>query len=453
MHWARIAPPRLLGHSVHRRSAGQEPDYPMSSMNPMSTASEARTARPASRSSGSPVDLSDPESFVAGVPHDRFRWLREHDPVHWQPECKMPGLPRGPGYWALTRHEDVSYVSKNAQLFSSERGTAVLSDLAPKDLHNMRQQLINMDPPTHTQLRKLMNPNFKPGTVRQTEEATRSMVGQTLDAVERGADCDFVEAVSAPITLGALTRLLGVPGKDSRKFYKWTNKLIGAADPGVSSELRAKLAVLEIFVYAAFLARKRRKRPTPDIFSALVNGDLGGAPLDRLQLGMNFFLLVVAGNETTRNALSGGVLALCEHPDQLERLRDDPSLIPRAIEEMLRWVTPVMQFRRTATCDAQIGDQRIREGEKVVMYYGAANRDPRVFDGPERFDITRDPNPHLAFGTGTHFCAGSHMARLGMRITLEELLKRFPAMRLAGPPQRLRSNFINGIKSLPIRLA
>jgi cytochrome P450 len=399
-----------------------------------------------------PVDLSDPETFVAAVPHERFRWLREHDPVHWQAECRIPGLPQGPGYWALTRHEDVAYVSKNAQLFSSGRGTSVLSDLPPKDLHNMRRQLINMDPPAHTGLRKLMNPHFKPATVRSMEGDTRRIVDDAFDALEDVRECDFVDAISARISLRVLTHFLGVRDKDSRRFYKWTNKLIGASDPGVSSEFRAKIAVLELLVYGAFLARRRRKRPGSDIFSTLVTGTVEGARLDRLQLGMNFFLLVIAGNETTRNALSGGVAALCQHPDQLERLRSDPSLLPGAIEEMLRWVTPVMQFRRTATCDTRIGAQAVREGDKVVMYYGAANRDPRVFEEPEDFDITRASNPHLAFGTGTHFCAGSHMARLVMRISFETLLKRFPNLQLAGPPERLRSNFINGIKSMPVRL-
>jgi cholest-4-en-3-one 26-monooxygenase len=343
-------------------------------------------------------------------------------------------------------------VSKHSDTFSSELGTCILSDLPQKDLENMRQQLINMDTPGHTELRKLMNPHFKPGRVRGTEDHTRRIVTETLDGLENRTECDFVDAISAPISLRALTHFMGVPDKHSKRFYKWTNKLIGASDPGVSNTFRARLAVLELFICAAFLGRKRRRKPAGDIFSSLVNGEFDGLPLDRLRLGMNFFLLIIAGNETTRNALSGGVQALCEHPAQLDRLREDPSLLPQAIEEMLRWATPVMQFRRTATRDTKIGEQPIQKGEKVVMYYGAANRDPRVFENPETFDITRKPNPHLAFGTGTHFCAGSHMARLEMRITLEEFLKRFPNARLAGPPERLHSNFISGIKRMPMSL-
>ncbi len=399
------------------------------------------------------VDISDNATFETGVPHAYFRALREHDPVHWQEECEVPGVYRRPGYWALTRYEDVSYVSKNCEIFSSGIGTSVLSELEPRDLHNMQQQLIHMDPPRHTQLRKLMNPPFKPRAVKAAEGAIREIVCRVFDELGTRRECDFVEDISAPISLRTLTHFLGVPDKDSRKFYKWTNKMIGVGDPGVSSVFRARLAALELLFYAYFLARKRRKRPTDDVYSRLVNGAVDGTALDRLTLGMNFFLLVVAGNETTRNALSGGLQALCEHPDQFESLRADRTLLASAIEEILRYVTPVMQFRRTATRDTQIGDQPIRKGDKVVMYYGAANRDPRVFEDPEHFDIAREHNPHLAFGTGTHVCMGAHMARLTMRIALEELLDRYANIRIDGPVLRLRSNFISGIKSMPVALA
>ena len=398
------------------------------------------------------VDLSDPKTFVSGVPHAYFRILREQAPVYWQNECKLPGLPKGPGYWALTRYEDVTEVSKKSDVFSSEEGSCILADLPLKDLKNMREQLINMDTPGHTELRNLMNPHFKPSTVRHTEEHTRKIVRETIDALKHESECDFVDAVSAPISLRALTHFLGVPDKHSGRFYSWTNKLIGASDPEVSSNTRARFVVLQLFIYAALLARRRRKSPAFDVFSSLVNGTLEGSPLKRMTLNMNFFLLLIAGNETTRNALSGGFQALCEHPEQFERLRRDPALLPQAIEEMLRWVTPVMQFRRTALQDTQVGGQAIRKGDKLVMYYGAANRDPRIFDNPETFDITRKPNPHLAFGTGTHFCMGSHMARLEMRVTFEELLARFPEISLLGPPERLHSNFISGIKRMPVSL-
>ena len=398
------------------------------------------------------IDLSDPKTFLVGVPHEYFRLLREQDPVHWQEECELPVFLPGPGYWALTRYEDVAFVSKHPEIFSSAEGTSALNELRPRERAMAAEQLIQMDPPGHTELRNLMNVQFKPHAVRETEAQMRKIVCETLDRLESKSECDFVDAVSAPISLRVLTNFLGVPDEYTARFYRWTNTTMRFGEPGVFNLLRARIALLQIFLQSTLLERERRKRPAPDVFSSIVHGELQGRPLTRLMIQVNFFLLIIAGNETTRNALSGGIQALCEHPDQFDRLRRDPSLLPQAIEEMLRWVSPVMQFRRTAMCDTKIGDQKIRKGEKVVMYYGAANRDPRVFENPEAFDITRKPNPHLAFGVGTHFCMGSHIARLEMRVTLEEFLRRFPNVSLAGPPARLESNFISGITRLPVRL-
>ncbi len=398
------------------------------------------------------VDLSDPRTFAEGVPHEYFRVLREQDPVHWQEECELPVFLPGPGYWALTRYEDVVFVSKHPEVFSSAEGSSSLNELRPRERRMAREQLIQMDPPGHTELRNLMNTQFKPRAVRETEAHMRRVVCETLDRLEGRSECDFVDAVAAPISLRMLTNFLGVPDEYTARFYRWTNTTMRFGEPGVFSLLRARFALLQIFAQSALLARARKKKPTSDVFSSIVNGEFQGRPLTRMMTQVNFFLFVIAGNETTRNALSGGLQALCEHPEQFDRVRRDPSLLPQAIEETLRWVSPVMQFRRTATCDTKIGDQEILKGEKVVMYYGAANRDPRFFENPEVFDITRKPNPHIAFGTGTHFCMGSHIARLEMRVTLEEFLRRFPNVRLTGPPERLESNFISGIKRLPISL-
>ena len=399
------------------------------------------------------IDLSNPKTFLRGVPHEYFRVLREEAPVHWQDECALPVFLPGPGYWALTRYEDVTFVSKHPEIFSSAVGTSALNELRPRERKLARVQLIQMDPPGHTELRNLMNAQFKPRAVREIEAHLRKIVRETLDGLESRSECDFVDAVSAPISLRVLTNFLGVPDAYTARFYRWTNETMRFGEPGIGNLLRARMALLQIFVQSALLARARRKKPLSDAFSSLVNGEFGGEPLSRTMIQVNFFLLIIAGNETTRNALSGGIQALCEHPDQFDALRRDPSLLPQAIEEMLRWVSPVMQFRRTAVRDTQVGDQEIRKGDKVVVYYGAANRDPRVFENPEVFDITRKPNPHIAFGTGTHFCMGSHIARLEMRVTLEEFLRRFPNVRLAGPPERLQSNFISAIKHLPISLA
>jgi len=398
------------------------------------------------------VDLSDPKTFLQGVPHEYFRVLREEAPVHWQDECKLPVFLPGPGYWALTRYEDVTFVSKHPETFSSAVGSSALNELRPRERALAREQLIQMDPPGHTELRNLMNVQFKPRAIRDTEAHMRKIVCETLDGLASRSECDFVGAVSAPISLRVLTNFLGVPDEYTGRFYRWTNEIMRFGEPGVGNLLRARIAMLQMFAQSALLARARRKESAPDVFSSLVNGAFRGEPLTRMMVQVNFFLLIIAGNETTRNALSGGIQALCEHPEQFDRLRRDPSLLPQAIEEILRWVSPVMQFRRTALHDTKVGDQKIRKGDKVVMYYGAANRDPRVFESPEAFDITRKPNPHLAFGTGTHFCMGSHIARLEMRVTLEEFLRRFPNVRLTGPPERLQSNFISAIKRLPISL-
>ena len=398
------------------------------------------------------VDLSDPKTFAGGVPHDYFRVLREEAPVHFQKELTLPVFLPGPGYWALTRHEDVAFVSKHPEIFSSAEGTSSLNELRPRERELARTQLIQMDPPGHTELRNLMNRQFKPRAVAETEAHLRKIVCETLDRLEGRSECDFVADVSAPISLRVLTNFLGVPDRYTARFYRWTNETMRFGEPGVANLLRARIALVQIFTQSWLLARARRRAPTDDPFSSLVNGSFQGKPLSSTMVQVNFLLLMVAGNETTRNALSGGIQAFSEHPEQLEALQRDPSLLPSAIEEILRWVSPVMQFRRTAMRDTEMSGQPIRKGEKVVVYYGAANRDPRVFDDPESFDIARDPNPHLGFGTGTHFCMGSHIARLEMRITLEEFLARFPKMRLAGPPERMQSNFISSIKRLPVRL-
>jgi cholest-4-en-3-one 26-monooxygenase len=421
-----------------------------------SMAQAAALSRPVTPRSGlrpGDVDLSDPKTFAAGVPHAYFRVLREEAPQHWQEECEIPAFLPGPGYWALTRYGDVVFVSKHPDLFSTALGTSVLNELRPRERALAPQQLIQMDPPGHTELRNLMNAQFKPRAVNETEAHLRKIVCETLDRLESKSECDFVAAVSAPISLRALTNFLGVPDRYSARFYRWTNETMRFGEEGFANLLRARIALAQIFAQSTLLARQRKKAPASDAFSSLVTGEFQGKPLSRIMIQVNFFLLIIAGNETTRNALSGGLQALCEHPQQFDRLRRDPSLLPQAIDEMLRWVSPVMQFRRTATRDTKIGDQEIRKGEKVVMYYGAANRDPRVFEDPEVFDITRTPNPHIAFGTGTHFCMGRHIAKLEMRVTLEEFLRRFPNVSLAGPPERLQSNFISSIKRMPIRLA
>jgi cholest-4-en-3-one 26-monooxygenase len=403
------------------------------------------------------VDLFDPRTFESGVPHEYYAWLREHAPVSWhqgRPGRELfPGRfePEQRGFWVVTRYEDVVHVSKNHALFSSERGSAVNADMPEIELAMFRQQLIHMDPPRHSKLRNLVNRGFTPRMIGQMEPHVRELASEIIDKLAGRSECDFVTAIAAELPLLVIAELLGVPREDRWKLFTWSNRLIGAEDPDYGSPVDAQLAVMELFQYGAWLADQRRADPKGDIVSTLVHADVDGEKLGGLDFNMFFFLLVIAGNETTRNAISGGMQALCEHPAERALLLARPELLDTAVDEIVRWVTPVMQFRRTATRDLELGGQKIRENDKVVMYYGSANRDPRAFVAPDRFDVRRDPNPHVGFGIGVHFCLGASLAKLEMRIMFEELFRRIPDLELCGPVTRLRSNFINGIKSMPVR--
>jgi cholest-4-en-3-one 26-monooxygenase len=391
------------------------------------------------------------------VPHAFYAWLREHAPVYWhegRPGRELfPGRvePDQRGFWAVTRHADVVEVSRNHALFSSERGSAVIADMPEIELAMIRQQLIHMDPPRHSKLRNLVNRGFTPRMIGRMEPHVRELAREIVDALAGKSECDFVTEIAAELPLLVIAELLGVPRADRWKLFTWSNRLIGAEDPDYGSPVDAQIAVMELFQYGAWLADQRRAEPKDDIVSTLVHANVDGEALGGLDFNMFFFLLVIAGNETTRNAISGGMQALFEHPSERAKLAAKPELLDTAVDEIVRWVAPVMQFRRTATRDLELGGQKIRENDKVVMYYGAANRDPRAFVDPERFDVARDPNPHLGFGIGVHYCLGASLAKLEMRIMFEELFRRIPDLELAGPIARLRSNFITGIKSMPVR--
>jgi cholest-4-en-3-one 26-monooxygenase len=404
------------------------------------------------------VDLFDPGTFESGPPHDFFARLRAKPGLHrveGRPGRElMPGIkePYQHGYWAVTRYADLVAVSRDQELFSSERGSAVNADLPPEQLALFQQQLIHMDPPRHTKLRKLVNRGFTPRMIGKLEARVRDYAREIVDKVAPKGECDFVTGVAAELPLLVIAELLGVPAEDRWKLFHWSNRLIGAEDPEYGgSPVDAQLAVMELFQYASWLADQRRVTPKDDIASILVHADIDGEKLDGLDFNMFFFLLVVAGNETTRNAISGGLQALCEFKAERERLQHRPELLETAVDEIVRWVSPVMQFRRTATRDTELAGQSLREGDKVVIYYGSANRDERAFKDAGRFDVSRDPNPHVGFGIGVHFCLGASLARMEMRVMFEELFRRLPDLELAGPVKRLRSNFINGIKSMPVR--
>lgn len=390
------------------------------------------------------MDLTDLDKFVEGVPHEEFERLRREDPVHWHEESD------GPGFWSLTRHEDVVQANRDARTFSSEEGGVVLK--TPDDLESTRLQMISMDPPRHTKLRMLVSRGFTPRRIEAMEKHIREIATSIIDDVAPRGECDFVVDVAAELPLRVIAELLGVPDKDRHDIFRWTNMLIGSEDPEyhVSDDAMME-ATGELYGYANALAARRREEPADDLVSALVGAEVEGEALTDLEFNLFFILLGVAGNETTRNLISHAMLALMEHPDQLQRLVADPELFPTAIEEFLRWATPVMYFRRTAMSDVEIRGQRIRQGDKVALWYMSANRDESVFDHPQRIDVTRSPNDHVSFGGGgPHYCLGSHLARLEGRVMLEELLRRLPDMALSGPVERLRSNWINGIKHMPV---
>lgn len=393
------------------------------------------------------VDIYDPDVYVQGVPHEAFKKLREEAPVFFHDE------PGGRGFWAVTKYEDVVTVSKDPGRFSSARGGTNIPDYPPDDLSSIRLLLVNMDPPQHRKFRRLVSTGFTPRIIKRLEPQMRATTRAIVDKVASEGSCDFVTQIAAELPLQVLADLMGIPQEDRHKVFDWSNRLIGFDDPEFQTSLEdARVASAEVWMYANELAAKKRKNPGgTDIVSVLLEAEVDGERLREDEFDAFFLLLSVAGNETTRNLISGGMLALMENPEQLQRLVQNPSLVPSAVEEMLRWVTPVMHFRRTATRDTELRGQKIKEGDKVIIYYISANRDEDVFDDPYTFDITRNPNEHLAFGIGEHFCLGNNLARLEIRIMFEELLSRLPDMEVAGPVRRLRSNFINGVKELPVR--
>jgi cholest-4-en-3-one 26-monooxygenase len=393
------------------------------------------------------IDLVNPDNWVPGVPHEAFRLLRAKAPVFWH---DMPGSDSG--FWAITKYEDVVAISKDPATFSSYRGTALLRDLAGDDLDQTRTIMLNMDPPQHSKYRKLVNQGFTPRMTAAMEPRIRKATVEILDAIAQRGSCDFVRDISAELPLIVIAELIGIPIEDRHKVFEWSNRLIGFDDPEFqTTEEDGKMAAMEIWLYANQLAELRKKDPKDDLVSVLMTGEVDGEKLTEMEFDSFFLLLAVAGNETTRNLISGGMLALIEHPAERRKLLENPSLLNSAVEEMLRWVSPVSQFRRTATRDTQIRGQKIKENDKIVVYYQSANRDEAVFVDPNRFDVARSPNNHIAFGIGEHFCLGANLARLEIRVMFEEILRRLPDIELAGPVRRLRSNFINGIKEMPVK--
>jgi cytochrome P450 len=378
--------------------------------------------------------------FYAGDPYPAYRELRATSPVCWNDVTK---------FWALLKYEDTRFVSSNPALFSSAKGITIPDPAIPSPVQE--GNLIFSDPPRHRQLRKLINSGFTRRQVAVLEPKIREIVAGILDGIEPGSVHEFAEEVAAPLPTRMIAELIGAPPDDWEQFRVWSDAATGNADPEI--ELDSLVAMGQLFEYFQKLIAARRAEPRDDLLSVLAEAEIDGHRLDDEDL-LNFaFLLLVAGNETTRNLIALGTLALIAHPDQCRLLVDDPVLIPGAVEEMLRWNSPVVHMARTATTDVEIRGQLIRAGDVVVMLYQSANRDEEIF-GPdsEEFKVTRNPNPHIAFGCGEHSCVGAQLARLEATVLFEELLRRFPKLELVGEVDRMRATMVPGVKRMPVRL-
>ena len=378
--------------------------------------------------------------FYAGDPYPAYRELRATSPVCWNDVTN---------FWALLKYEDIRFVSSNPALFTSTKGVTIPDTAVANPV--LEGSLIFTDPPRHRQLRKLINTGFTRRHVAILEPKIRDIVGRILDGIEPDSTHEFAEEIAAPLPPRIIAELLGAPPDDWEQFRAWSDATTGTADPEI--ELDTFVAIGQLYEYFQKLIAARRVAARDDMLSILVDAEIDGERLSDEDL-LNFaFLLLVAGNETTRNLIALGTCALISHPDQLRLLVDDPALIPGAVEEMLRWNSPVVQMARTATRDVDIRGQLVREGEVVVMLYGSANRDEDIFGADsEEFKVTRHPNPHIAFGCGEHSCLGAQLARLEACVFFDELLRRFPRLQLVGQVDRMRATMVPGVKRMPVRL-
>lgn len=406
------------------------------------------------------VDLTDLDMFEQDRAWPAFDYLRREKPVYWNPEP-----PPNKGFWAVTRHADIVAVDRDPETFTSEK--FVNLEELDEETMEIRRSMLETDGPRHHALRRLLVRDFGTTTLKGYESFLRGLTRATVEAALRHKEFDFVSEVSADFPIQVLARMLDVPEHHTGRLIAWGNRMIGNTDPDYADVLLdspesnkyrhlpfRSPAALEVFEYGRELARQRRGRSGQDLVSKLVNQmPEDGVPLSQRDFDNYFLLLVIAGNETTRHAISHSMLALINNPDQMRLLQDRPELIPQAVEEFLRWASPVYHFRRTATRDVELHGKHIRAGDKVVMWFASGNRDEEVFTDPYRFDVTRHPNDHVTFGKGSpHFCLGNKLARMEIRIMFETLLPRIKRMELAGDVSYVRSNFIHGVKKMPVRV-
>jgi len=398
------------------------------------------------------IDVVDPDLYVQrGYPHEEWKLLRREAPVF---RYERPNVEP---FWAITKHADIVNVSGQPGLFRSTQQLFVVPEEPgmPSPEEPILRQLLNMDPPEHGTYRAIVSRRFTPRAVQELKNQIEQITSEVLDDIAAREKCDFVTEVSAKLPLAVIAEMFGIPRSDWPMMFRLSNAMIGPADPEYSGSQTIKEALeqarLEFFQYFSALCESRRKEPQDDLATALVAGRLNGEALPLFELLSYFALLIIAGNETTRNATTGGLHALISNPDQWQRLKRDPVLIAPAVEEIIRWTSPVIQFARIATANTELHGQKIREGDLLVLFYPSANRDEEVFERPDTFDITRSPNYHLAFGIGEHYCLGANIARLELQVMFRQLAERLESVEIDGPVQRMRSCFVGGIKHMPIR--
>jgi cholest-4-en-3-one 26-monooxygenase len=396
------------------------------------------------------LDLVTPEKYEReGYPHAEWTWLRQHDPVFWYER------PNVEPFWAITKHTDIIDIGKQPAIFLNAPRLAVFTLELPPPPEGAVRHLLNMDPPDHARYRRVTSSWFTPRAIRAMEAKVERVTREVLDDAAEKTAGDFVRDVSARITIAVIAEMLGVPRRDWDLLFRWTNEIIAPQDPefqhGSTPTETLEQTRMELFTYFSDLVNERRARPTADIVSVVANGGVSGEPLPPVELLSYYFLLVVAGNETTRNAMTGGMLAFLHNPAEWEKLRRDAALLESAVEEVIRWTTPVIQFARTATRDYPLRGKTIRAGQSVCLFYASGNRDEEVFDEPFAFRVDRQHNPHIAFGMGEHVCLGAHLARLELRQAFAHLRERLESCEIAGPVERVRSSFVGGIKRVPMR--
>ena len=389
------------------------------------------------------VDLADPDTYATEMPYDAFGRLRKRAPVAWHPYGD------GPGFLAVTGYADVHAVSRDSTTWSSEATGVFFGLPSPVEATQLSLMMLTMDPPRHTALRALVSKGFTPRQVGRLHGRVGDLARQIVDDVIERGECDFVEDVAGALPSYVIAEMVGISLDDGRRLYALTEIMNGHDSLNNETVVAAQM---EMFSYAQELADRKRAEPGDDIASSLLHAEVDGQRLSDLEFNLFFLLLINAGGDTTRNLVAAGTLALMQHPDQLARLRADASLMPTAIEEMLRWTSPVTVFARTATVDTELSGTPVEQGERVAIFYPSANRDEHRFDDPDRFDIRRDPNPHVAFGGGGHhFCLGANLARVEAAAIFPEVLTRMTDLELTGPVERVRSALMNGIKSMPVR--